>query len=113
MSAFVGLEYSESERRKMLDVVDLFGEHDTRDELGIGSVRAALQAHPLEPRLFQLIAGRRTCRAAAAPRRCAIRLAASVLRQAAATIAWHARTRAKFLRSHSRWRFEMKAPTRS
>jgi Family of unknown function (DUF6361) len=35
----VWLDYSERERRKMLDVVDLFREHDTRDELGIGSVR--------------------------------------------------------------------------
>ena len=41
MSAFVWLDYSERERRKMLDVVDLFGEHNTRDELGIGSVRDA------------------------------------------------------------------------
>jgi hypothetical protein len=29
MSAFVWLDYSERERRKMLDVVDLFREHDT------------------------------------------------------------------------------------
>ncbi len=41
MSAFVWLDYSERERRKMLDVVDLFREHDTRDELGMGSVRDA------------------------------------------------------------------------
>ena len=41
MSAFVWLDYSERDRRKMLDVVDLFREHDTRDELGIGSVRDA------------------------------------------------------------------------
>jgi hypothetical protein len=41
ISAFVWLDYSERERRKMLDVVDLFREHDTRDELGIGSVRDA------------------------------------------------------------------------
>src|SRR3954467_6219064 len=41
MSAFVWLDYSERERRKMLDVVDLFRERDTRDELGIGSVRDA------------------------------------------------------------------------
>jgi len=33
------LDYSEHERRKMLDVVDLFKERDTRDELGIGAVR--------------------------------------------------------------------------
>lgn len=39
MSQFVWLDYSEHERRKMLDIVDLFREHDTRDELGIGSVR--------------------------------------------------------------------------
>jgi hypothetical protein len=39
MSEFVWLDYSERERRKMLDIVDLFREHDTRDELGIGSVR--------------------------------------------------------------------------
>jgi hypothetical protein len=41
MSAFVWLDYSERERQKMLDIVDLFREHDTRDELGIGSVRDA------------------------------------------------------------------------
>ena len=39
MSQFAWLDYSEHERRKMLDIVDLFREHDTRDELGIGSVR--------------------------------------------------------------------------
>jgi hypothetical protein len=39
MSVFAWLDYSERERRKMLDIVDLFREHDTRDELGIGSVR--------------------------------------------------------------------------
>jgi hypothetical protein len=43
MSAFVWLDYSERERRKMLDVVDLFREHDTRDELGIGSVRDCIR----------------------------------------------------------------------
>jgi len=41
MSVFAWLDYSERERRRMLDVVDLFREHDTRDELGIGSVRDA------------------------------------------------------------------------
>jgi hypothetical protein len=41
MSAFVWLDYSERERQKMLNVVDAFREHDTRDELGIGSVRDA------------------------------------------------------------------------
>jgi hypothetical protein len=41
MSAFVWLDYSERERRKMLDVIDVFREHGTRDELGVGSVRDA------------------------------------------------------------------------
>ncbi len=36
------LDYSENERRKALDVIDLFREQDTRDELGIGTVRDAL-----------------------------------------------------------------------
>jgi hypothetical protein len=39
MSAFVWLDYSDRDRRKMLDVVDLFKEHDTRDELGLGAIR--------------------------------------------------------------------------
>ena len=39
MSTFVKLDYSERERWKMLDVVDLFREHDARDELDIGSVQ--------------------------------------------------------------------------
>ena len=42
MSGFAWLDYSEHERRKALDVIDLFGEKDTRDELGIGTVRDAL-----------------------------------------------------------------------
>jgi hypothetical protein len=42
MSQFLWLDYSERERRKMLAVVNLLGEHDTRDELGIGSVRDAI-----------------------------------------------------------------------
>src|SRR5690348_5322597 len=40
-SIFTWLDYSEHERRKMLDVVKLFSERDTRDELGVGSVRDA------------------------------------------------------------------------
>lgn len=35
------MDYSEQERRKALDVIDLFREQDTRDELGIGTVRDA------------------------------------------------------------------------
>lgn len=41
-STFSWLAFSEDERRKVLDVVDLFGDRDTRDELGIGTVRDAL-----------------------------------------------------------------------
>lgn len=40
-SSFSWLDYSEAERRKALDVADAFGNHDTRDELGIGAVRDA------------------------------------------------------------------------
>lgn len=39
---FAWLDHSESDRRKALDVVDLFRVQDTRDELGIGTVRDAL-----------------------------------------------------------------------
>lgn len=39
VSTFTWLDYSERDRRKVLDVIELFGERDTRDELGIGSVR--------------------------------------------------------------------------
>lgn len=38
-STFTWLDYSEHERRQMLDVIDLFGERTTRDELGLGGVR--------------------------------------------------------------------------
>ena len=41
VSSFTWLDYSETERRKALEVIDLFRERDTRDELGIGTVRDA------------------------------------------------------------------------
>jgi len=41
-STFAWLDHSDSDCRKALDVVDLFREQDTRDELGIGTVRDAL-----------------------------------------------------------------------
>ena len=41
-SSFSWLAHSESERQKALDVIDLFRERDTRDELGIGQIRDAL-----------------------------------------------------------------------
>lgn len=47
-SSFTWLDYSERERRAMLDVVDLFREQDTRDELAlaiVGAFRSALPGH--------------------------------------------------------------------
>jgi len=41
-SSFTWLDTSERDRRRALDVIDLFKQRDTRDELGIGSVRDAL-----------------------------------------------------------------------
>jgi hypothetical protein len=41
-STFAWLDYSEHDRRRAMDVVDLLRERDTRDELGIGTVRDAL-----------------------------------------------------------------------
>jgi hypothetical protein len=40
-SFFSWLDYSEHDRRRALDVIGMFSERDTRDELGIGSVRDA------------------------------------------------------------------------
>ncbi|KKM12615.1 hypothetical protein SY88_02610 [Clostridiales bacterium PH28_bin88] len=40
-SFFSWMDYSEHERRQVLDVIDMFNEQDTRDELGIGTVRDA------------------------------------------------------------------------
>jgi len=40
-SIFSWMDYSEHERREALDIIDLFREQDTRDELGIGTVRDA------------------------------------------------------------------------
>ncbi len=39
MSSFTWLDYSEHERRQAMEVIDLFGEDDTRDELGLGTIR--------------------------------------------------------------------------
>mgnify|MGYP000844970114 CR=1 FL=1 len=41
-SVLTWLDFSERERRKALDVIDQFRDEDTRDELGIGTVRDAL-----------------------------------------------------------------------
>ena len=40
-SSFSWLDYSEREKRQMLDVISKFRERDTRDELGVGSIRDA------------------------------------------------------------------------
>jgi len=44
LTSYLGwLDYSEHERKKMLDVIQVLGgDRDTRDELGIGTVRDAL-----------------------------------------------------------------------
>lgn len=41
MSSFAWLDFSESDRQKALDVIDLFRERGTVDELGIGTIRDA------------------------------------------------------------------------
>lgn len=41
VSSFSWLDYSERERKQMLDVIDLFRQKETRDELGVGVVRDA------------------------------------------------------------------------
>lgn len=41
MSSFAWLDYSESERRRMLETISGFQESDTLDEIGIGSIRDA------------------------------------------------------------------------
>lgn len=41
-SSFTWLDYSEHERRKMMDVIHAFDEKGTRDELGIGTIRNGL-----------------------------------------------------------------------
>ena len=38
-SKFGWVDFAEEDRQKMLDIIHLFREQDTRDELGIGTVR--------------------------------------------------------------------------
>jgi hypothetical protein len=38
-SMFTWVDFAEDDRRKMADVIALFAEKDTRDELGLGGVR--------------------------------------------------------------------------
>src|SRR5687768_6150777 len=42
VSSFAWLDFSDFERRRALEVIHRLAEHDTVDELGIGSVRDAL-----------------------------------------------------------------------
>ena len=44
-SKFGWIDFAEEDRQKMLDVVSLFREQDTRDELGIGTIRDAFADH--------------------------------------------------------------------
>lgn len=41
-SVFAWVDFAEEDRRKMAEVIDLFREQDTRDELGLGVIRDAL-----------------------------------------------------------------------
>src|SRR5262245_14297704 len=40
-SVLAWLDHDEAERRRMQEIIELFREHDTVDELGIGSIRDA------------------------------------------------------------------------
>lgn len=42
MTSFSWLDYSEHERRQAMEVIDLFREDETRDELGLGTIRDPL-----------------------------------------------------------------------
>lgn len=42
MSSFTWLDFAESDRQRAQDVIDLFREQDTRDELGVATIRDAL-----------------------------------------------------------------------
>ena len=44
-SVFGWVDFREKDRRNMLDLVQLFREQDTRDELGIGTIRDAFADH--------------------------------------------------------------------
>jgi hypothetical protein len=39
MTSFTWLDYSEHERRQAMEIIDQFGEDETRDELGLGTIR--------------------------------------------------------------------------
>jgi len=41
MSSFSWVDFADSDRQRAQDIIDLFREQDTRDELGTGTVRDA------------------------------------------------------------------------
>ena len=41
-SAFAWVDFAERDRRKMIEILQLFSDHETRDELGLGTIRDAL-----------------------------------------------------------------------
>ena len=41
-STLAWLDFSDRDRKRALDAIDLFREEDTRDELGLGVIRDAL-----------------------------------------------------------------------
>lgn len=45
VSRFGWVDFAEDDRRRMLDIVDLFNQQDTRDELGVGTIRDAFSDH--------------------------------------------------------------------
>ena len=40
-SSIAWIDFSEQDRRQMIEIVSLFKDRDTRDELGLGSIRNA------------------------------------------------------------------------
>ena len=50
MSTLTWLDFSDAERKRALQVVELLGRPETRDELGLGAIRDAF-ANALVPRL--------------------------------------------------------------
>ena len=44
-SRFGWVDFAEDDRQRMLDIVDLLNQQDTRDELGVGTIRDAFSDH--------------------------------------------------------------------
>jgi hypothetical protein len=44
MSSLTWLDFSDAERKRALQVVELLGRPETRDELGLGAIRALRRA---------------------------------------------------------------------